>query len=177
MSDNIIMESLQKFLQDNVSSKIKLQLPNDEDSQTYSLVNPSVHIGWIPPVLHEGWDTTQQVPNIPCILVGHDDGHDDGNDARLNIRLSFVVFSDGSHGADNVFIPDFKGYKDLVNFIDLTKQEIVRATVINNVTSIDKPIKWGMYKDQPIPYWYGWITFPATCPVLEYVPTISERYL
>lgn len=174
MTDNIILDALKKFLLENVSGKIKLQKPT-EVSGKYELVNPSVHIGWIPPKLPENMNLQDQVQDIPCIVVGMDDGQDDGSDASLSIRLSFVTFSSGTI-KDNKLHPNFDGYKDLVNLITLTRMQLAEATVIGGTTVLQHPLKWGMYQDQPYPYWHGWLTFPVSCAVMEYIPGITNQY-
>jgi hypothetical protein len=178
MPDIVLLEALQKFLQDNVTSKIKLLKANEMDVHEYELVNPQVHIGWIPPkgFLPEGMEAA-----IPCIITGFDEGSDDGVGAGLNIRLSFAVFNPGQHdppdaGGIRNITPDFQGYRDLLNLMEKARQELIRSRVINGVTTVQYPIKWGMYQDQPYPYWYGWITFDASCAALDYVPTIEEQY-
>jgi hypothetical protein len=176
MTDNVILDALQKFLQENVACNVNLQKPT-EDSSTYELINPSVHIGWIPPTLPEGMimKIEEQVQDIPCIVVGMDEGEDDGNDAELNIRLSFVVYCNGIY-KDGKLYPNFKGYIDLVNFIVLARRKLAQASVIEGVTALRAPYKWGMYKDQPYPYWYGWLTFQASCAVMEQMSTIEKQY-
>lgn len=174
MTDNIIIEALQKFLQERVAGKIKLQAPA-KDIDTYGLVHPAVHVGWIPPKLPENISPESQVTDIPCIIVGMDEGEDDGDSASLNIRLSFVTFSEGLM-KDGKLYPNYEGYKDLINLIALTRRELSAAVTIGSVTSVQRPFKWGMYKDQPAPYWYGWMTFSVVCAVMGYISGLKEQY-
>lgn len=175
MTGNTILEALQKFLQENVSVKIKLQKPIKSDVTTYELINPSVHIGWIPPKLPEGMNPEDEVPDIPCIIVGMDDGNDDGQDAELNIRISFVAYHPGEY-ENSKFTPSFKGYQDIINLMELTREELAKSGVIEGVTTVQRPFKWGMYQDQPYPYWYGWLTFPVSCAVAQFIPDENEEY-
>mgnify|MGYP005835157803 CR=1 FL=1 len=178
MNDITILEEIQKLLQKNVADHIKLQKANDKDIFNYELVSPQIHIGWIPPkgFLPEGLDE-----GIPCIIIGHDEGNDDGRTADINIRLSFVVFSPGKHDTKDIdelknYTPNFEGYRDLLNLMEKTKQEILRNQIINKAFVIQYPIKWGMYQEQPYPYWYGWITFSIRKQA--YPPAaIAEKYL
>lgn len=159
MSTITVLETLKEFLQNTVTPTIKLQKPNDNNVRDFELVNPHVHIGWLPPkgYLPEGMESA-----IPCLIVGMDDGTDDGQGSGVSIRISFAVFSPGLHEPVNnavKYTPDFQGYIDLLNLIDRTKAELIKNQIINNSFSIQEPVKWGMYQDQPYPYWYGWITF------------------
>lgn len=171
MTDNIVLEAIRDNLIANVASNIKLQVPYDDDITKYELMNPNVFIGWLPPA-NQLQDMPQQLMDgvkkaIPCIIVTFDDGEDDGSDAGLNIRVSFAVYNPGLTNPDGEFIPDSKGYQDLVNLIFLTRQELSSNPVIcNGKTEVNKPFKWGMYLDQPQPYWFGYLTFKATIAIL-----------
>lgn len=172
MTDNIILEAIQNFLIKNVSAKVKLQAPADDNIKNYQLMHPNVFIGWIPPS-NQLNDIPQQLmddvkKSLPGMIVGFDDGDDDGNEAGLNIRISFGVYNPGIYKEDNSFMPNMKGYQDLVNLIFLTRQELSNNPIIEaGKTQANKPFKWGMYADSPIPYWWGWLTFKATAAVLQ----------
>jgi hypothetical protein len=158
------LETVQSFLQEKVTPTIKLQKPSDSNIMDYTLVNPEVHIGWIPPkgYLPEGMESA-----IPCLIVGMDDGSEDDTDEEFNLRISAAVYSPGLHEPDKngglKYTPDFQGYRDLVNFIDRTLQAIRKNPIIKGKVKVKKPIKSGMYQqEQPYPYWYGWITFTVS---------------
>lgn len=162
MSTMTILQSLETFLKEKVVPTIKLQKANDNDIEEYTLVNPSVHIGWLPPkgYLPEGMEAA-----IPCLVVGLDDATKD-SEADFSIRISAAVYSPGLHKPNEVddtkldYYPDFKGYHDLLNLIDRTVFHLERNVIIDRKATLEGPIKWGMYPDQqPYPYWYGWITF------------------
>jgi len=178
MSTVSVLEALQGFLLEKVSPEIQLQKAEDNNIQSYELVNPAVHVGWLPPngYLPEGMESA-----IPCLIVGMDEGSDDGNDQEINIRIPAVVFSPGLHepveGGGLKYTPDFKGYNDLLNLIDRTVAELSKNRVIQGAVAIQNPIKWGMYQEQPYPYWYGWITFSVRnqgYPPSEIVSKILE---
>lgn len=161
MSTVSVLENLKSFLQEKVSPSIKLQKANDKNVHEYELVNPAVHVGWIPPkgYLPDGMEAV-----IPCLIVGMDEAVDDMHDEEISIRISAAVYSPGKHepAEDGTikYTPDFKGYHDLLNLIDRTTAELFRNRIIKNAGTIQPPIKWGMYQqEQPYPYWYGWITF------------------
>lgn len=162
MTTVTILERIMTFLEQNVCKNIKLQKPSDNNIDDYTLVNPAVHIGWIPP---KGFLPQELEYAIPCLVVGLDEGTDDGQDCSIPIRISAVVYSPGLHVAKEDgsmdFTPDFQGYIDLLNLMDRTIAEIAKHQILNGV-AIEYPIKWGMYQEeQPYPYWYGWITFSA----------------
>lgn len=164
MTDNIILEAVQDFLQRNVSPKILLQKAKDNNIDQYELVHPSVFPGWIPP---KGFLPIGNEAAVPCIVVSLDRGDDDGNEAGLDIRLTFAVFNPGTYS--NGLTYSYEGYKDLINLMFLTRRELSKATIINNITAIEKPFNWAIYQDQPYPYWYGWLTFRTTAAILPYI--------
>jgi len=166
MSTITVLETLQGFLLEKVTQTIKLQKPNDNNVTEYELVNPQVHIGWIPPkgYLPEGMESA-----IPCLIVGMDDASKDSTDKEFNIRISAAVFSPGRHMPKEpeglIYTPDFKGYEDLLNLIDRAVMKLSENPIIDSKVTIQDPIKWGMYQhEQPYPYWYGWITLKVTRP-------------
>lgn len=171
MTDNVILEAIRDFLLSSVASKIKLQVPHDDDITKYELMHPNVFIGWLPPP-----NQLQEVPQqlldgikkaLPAMMVTFDEGDDDGNDAGLNIRISAVVYNPGLYEPGEKFTPDNKGYQDLINLLFLCRQALsINPIISEGKTEVNKPIKWGMYAEQPIPYWVGWVSFRATAAVL-----------
>lgn len=164
MSTVKVLNEIKDFLEKNVTPKIKLRLPNDKDITEYSLVNPKVHIGWVPPKEYLPPDVNF---SVPCVVVGLDNGEDDNTDSSYNIRLTVVVYS-------QIFSPysfitneqnhysNFEGYVELLNLIDLAKAKLRKDTIINKYVKIDSSIQWGMYEEQPLPYWYGYMRFKVS---------------
>jgi hypothetical protein len=176
VTDNIILESIEAFLKEQVAPKIKLQVPNDDDIRDYQLMHPNVFIGWLPPP-NQLNDVPLQLENgikkaLPAMVIGMDEGEDDGVDAGINVRITFIVYNPGFYPPDGSgLIPDFKGYRDLLNLICLCRQELAKSYVLNGgKTTAQKPFRWGMYPEQPVGYWAGYLTFRATALVLPYVP-------
>jgi hypothetical protein len=164
MSTVKVLNEIKDFLKRNVTPNIKLRLPNDKDSTEYTLVNPDVHVGWIPPkeYLPPGVDFS-----VPCIVVGFDDGEDDNINSDYKIRLTVVVYSQlfSPHAFatnEQNHYSNFDGYVELLNLIDITKANLRKHTIINNYIKIDSNIQWGMYQEQPLPYWYGYMTFTVS---------------
>ncbi len=173
MADNLILEALQKFLQENVASRIKLQKANANN--VYELVNPAVHIGWVPKLL-ENINLLEPFPDYPCLMVSIVDGKDYGTEAGVNVRITFAVSNMGQYNEAGKFFPDYNGYKDLLNLKDLTIRELARVAIIGQVASIQYPYKWGVCKNNSNSYWSAWLTFRVLIPTLNYVPGISEQY-
>jgi hypothetical protein len=159
-----ILESLQKFLQNNVCNEIKLKKPSDKNVNNYELVIPNVFIMNLPPKsnLPIGIESA-----IPCIIVNFDDGIAEPNTASLNIRLDIAIYSPGFHSIENgntLFALDGEGWRDLVNFTDKIRDTIEKNQVLDNLI-MQYPIKYGTYQKEQQnpeldPYFYGWITFP-----------------
>lgn len=174
MIDNVILEAIESFCKEHVSPKIKLMVPNDEDVSKYDLMHPNAFIGWVPPP-----NQLEEVPlqlldglksALPAMVIGMDDADDDGNDAGLNIRISFIVYNPGLYPEPGVVIPNFKGYRDLLNLIFICRQQLSSHYLIEDgKTAAQKPFRWGMYLQQPVSYWVGWLTFRATALSLPYL--------
>lgn len=161
MSTATVLDKLAKFLREKVSPSIKLQKAEDKNVHSYELVNPAVHVGWVPPkgYLPDGMESV-----IPCLVAGMDEGSDDGQSSDYNFRIALAVFSPGMHKPEDggiKYTPDFQGYIDLLNLIDRTKAELIKNQIVESAFTIQDPVKWGIYQEQPYPYWYGWITFSA----------------
>ncbi len=155
-----VLNAIKDFIADKVSPGIRLQMSNDNNVDEYQLLNPNVFVGWIPPkgYLPEGMESA-----IPCLIVGLDSGAEDTEDGQYDIRIPVAVYSPGLHASDESgevdYTPDLQGYIDLLNIIDRTVAALSKNLIITDAGTIQKPIKWGMYDEQPYPYWYGWITF------------------
>jgi len=175
MVDNTILEAIQGFCQAHVVPKIKLMAPNDDDVSQYNLMHPNVFVGWLPPP-NQLEDVPVQLPDgmkkaIPAIVVGMDEGEDDGNEAGLNIRLNFIVYNPGHYPEPGVIIPNYRGYQDLLNLITICRRELSSQYLIGDGrTSAQKPFRWGMYQQQPVGYWVGWLSFRASTVTLPYLP-------
>ncbi len=178
MTENIILEALQKFLQDNVAAGIKLRKPTDGQS-VYELVNPSVYVGWISPTLPKDLrpeDLLQSIPETPCILISMDGGEDAGNSASMDIRLTFITYG-GEKTIGGRTIPDLEGYKDINNLRTRAREELAKAAVIGQKTVVQQPFTWSMYEEQPYPHWMGWLKFKVSCAFMVRVPDVLNQYI
>lgn len=178
MIDNTILEAIQSFCVENVSPKIKLQVPYDDDITKYKLMHPNVFIGWVPPPnqLEEAqFDVDGIKKALPAMIIGMDEGEDDGNDAGIDIRITFITYNPGFYSEKGTFVPDFKGYRDLLNLIYICRQQMSSNYLISGgKTSVQKPFRWGMYPQQPAGYWAGWLTFRATAVTLPYMGAVES---
>jgi hypothetical protein len=159
-----------------VSPKIKLQVPYDDDITKYHLMHPNAFIGWLPPpnqLEDAQFDVDGIKKALPAMIIGMDDGEDDGNDAGINVRITFITYNPGLYSPEDdqvTFTPNFQGYRDLLNLIFICRKELSQNYLINNgKTTAQKPFRWGMYPQQPIGYWAGWLTFRATAVTIPYM--------
>lgn len=173
MTDVTVLEALQKFLKENVTPQVKLKQLDSTNTANYILVTPEVYIGWIPP---SGGLPEEQKSDIPCLTVGFDNAIDTGEEALMDIRILFAVFNPGFQDGSTLTV-NFDGYKDLLNLMELTKHELRKKRIIEGITTLQYPFKWGVYKNKPCPYWYGWLTFNARTNSGQYIPEINEQYL
>ncbi len=160
-----VLDTVKEFLVTHVASKIKLQKCEQTDSAEYALMNPNVFVGWIPP---EGALPAGMESAIPCIVVGSDSGEDDRKEKEtLEIRLSVAIYDPGLHDPDLTtpvnYVPNLEGYRNLLNLTDRIRAELLKNFRIENLI-IEGPVKWAMYKDQPWPYWYSYITLTLRQP-------------
>lgn len=172
MNDLDLLEKIKEFLQREVATKIKLELP-PQDGQfngAYKLVNPSIHIGWLPP----GTALNDTQHNIPSILVMSDGGEDVGSEASLIIRLIIGVYDPGLTRTEDDIELNCKGYKDLLNLITRIRIELSEQLIIDDLIEVEKPIKWKMYDEQMYPYWHAQMEFSiSTIPI----QTIYREFL
>lgn len=159
MNTMSIINDLKIFLEKYVANDIELKCSDDDNAYNFSLVHPSVFIGWIPP---KGFLPEVIESAIPCIMVGLDNGTDDSRESSFKIKLSMATWSPGEYQKENQeekLIPSFNGYVDLINLLDKTKAVLLKNLIISEKYIIDGDVSYGMYNEQPYPYWYGYMTF------------------
>jgi hypothetical protein len=174
LDDNAVLEALKQFLIKNVASKIKLEKPPQDENieNAYELVNPAVYIGWIPPKNH----LNEYGYAVPGLLIMSDGGEDLTEEANLNIRIGIATYDPGE--TTNLEVtPNALGYRDLLNIINIIRIELAKSSTIEGKTSIQGPIKWGMYEEQSYPYWNGWMTFQASIIPITYRDMNTEKFL
>lgn len=159
MTENRILQAIADFIKEITSDDL-LEKPNEDVNIESELVSPVVVVGYLPPknFLPEGYD-------IPAVIVGMDDGEDNDQDAFINVRITIATYDPGEKNEVGLFIPDSKGYIDLLHMITKIRTAISAEKIINGATTVNKPMRWGMYEEQPWPYWYGYIKFSARCSI------------
>lgn len=148
------LKALQAFVSEKVAQTILLQKEGLATSEP-EMVHPYVSLITLP---HKNFMPVNF--QVPHILIGFTNGTDGATDHPLSIRMQFATY-----GGDVVFketanIPDSSGYIDLLNLMERTKSELVKATIINGCGVVNKPIMYGVYDEQlTYPIWYGYLTF------------------
>jgi hypothetical protein len=175
MTTQMIIEEIRDFLKDKLSN-IELQSSTREIEFEPILTSPKVFDMYLPPKSYLN-SINELVPEnlIPALLVGIEKAKDNHQDGVLDIRITFITFSAGTYNENQELIDlNNEGYKDNINLMERTKQELIKATNINCKCTVNKPIEYGIYEEQPCPYWYGYMTFSVTLPEYEYNAYQSE---
>lgn len=148
------LKALQKFIEEEVASKILLQKESDTMEEP-ERVNPYVALITLP---HKNFTPVNF--QVPHILIGLANGTDATDEHSLSIQMQFATYGGDIAFKETANIPDSSGYIDLLNLIELTKAKLVQAAVINDCGVVDRPIMYGIYHEEiTYPYWYGYVTF------------------
>lgn len=164
------LETLAKWLQENVCPKLTFKRPSDTRQDTYydyEEVHPTAFAMFLPgsDKLSSGADS--QCPYILVQLV--DGSHDLINPkGRLEVQLSFMVWEPGIHPDENGMREGYKrtadGWKDVWELLERTVAEIENAEYLNGLRFVkENGVKYGQFsKDGQIadmyPYYYAWAT-------------------
>lgn len=159
MTENEVLQALATFIKTKTSDMKFLK--GGDKKEEHDLVPPAVYEGWVPPKNY----LTEYGYDIPCVVVGMDEGEDDGQEAKLGIRLIFGVYSPGTTNAEGQIIPDSKGYIELLHLMTRVRVSLLNAIFIGGKCEVEKPIKWGLYDEQQWPYWHGWMMFDTPLAV------------
>ncbi|MBP1926849.1 hypothetical protein J2Z76_002719 [Sedimentibacter acidaminivorans] len=168
-----VLDDIKIFIENKVACEFKLEKPPVEDliDEEYTLVNPSVFIGWLPPKNYN------EFHEIPSIIVMGDTGEDNGEEGSIGIRLAIGTYDIGhtikTDDELNTSI-NSKGYLDLINLVEKIKQEFSKNRVLDH-TTLEGPFKWGLYEEQPFPYWYAWVSFNAN--ISSTITQYGEKFL
>ncbi len=158
------LQSIGKWLEDEVLANIKLQQPEpDGMAQTYKLVKPAVHVGLIPPG-HFLTNDSPEMIRIPCLVVGLAEASADAEATQMQLRITAVIYDPGHQSvADNALqlSANFDGYITLLNLLDKVRAHVAQGTFANNF-ELQSPIKLKTYEEQLWPYWYGYLEFTVS---------------
>lgn len=164
------LQEIKKYY-DNLLADVRLQKPNDNDILDYTLVQPAVHIGWIPP---GGVLPTENTATIPCLVVGLDEKESSSDDTTLNLRITVAIYDPGLHqqsGETMEYASNFEGYITLLNLMDKLEAQMLKDRVLAGKYELASGIKAKLYDEQSYPYWYGYLSFSVTneaYPVTRY---------
>ncbi|RPF41911.1 hypothetical protein EDD70_2971 [Hydrogenoanaerobacterium saccharovorans] len=169
------LNELKAYFERNVLDGVLLQKPNDNNILDYTLVQPAVHMGWIPP---NGVLSPENVVTIPCLVVGLDEKESSSDDTTLNLRITVAIYDAGLHkqsGEAMEYASNFEGYITLLNLMDKLEAQVLKDRVFAGKYELASPIKSKLYDEQPYPYWYGQLKFTVTREA--YPVTRYEDYL
>jgi len=163
MTDLAVILAIAEFLKEK-TAEITLEKPPEKRAQiSNETVCPAVYEGYVPPknfLTEYGYD-------VPGVVVGIAAGEDTDEESAVNVRITCGTYGAGTVDLNGEFQYDAKGYVDLLFLMEKVRDCIFSAGVIKERTVVRKPLKWGMYEEQPWPYWYGWITFSASRSVIS----------
>ncbi len=151
------LEEIKEFLLREVTPTIKL-LQSTEDDAVYKLVEPAVHVGWIP----DNGFLPDDAVSIPCLVVGMEQSDMDEDDGSLSVVVTVAVCRYGLTNNTGALTDGLEGYKDLINLLDRTAAAVLRKRLLAPNLKLTSPVRQSMYKDQPYPYWYGKIMFTVS---------------
>ncbi|HYE80874.1 MAG TPA: hypothetical protein VEG39_01770 [Clostridia bacterium] len=170
MTENEVLNALVEYIK---SVTADLRFVKGGDKQVTELVPPAVYEGWVPPKNY----LTEYGYDVPCVVVGMDEGEDDGQSAKLGIRLTFGIYSPGAMNTEGQIIPDAKGYIELLHLMTRVRVSLLNQVFINGKCEIEKPVKWGMFDEQLWPYWHGWMTFNTPLMVQRVIEKNYDAFL
>ena len=185
-----ILDDVTQWAQQNICSKIQLKVPpkgtepNDNDYR-HELANPATFTMYVP--------TEDKLPKdipsaFPSLCVRFMQSEDDLGSMRgtVGIQLLLSVWNPGTHGADyhtsstQQFERNGEGWRDVWNFTDVALQAIESVTHIAGY-EIDRsvPVKFGPLTEQEAipdfyPFWFSWITFQLTYPLLRNIENTQQ---
>lgn len=172
---------MKKWLEEQIQrEKIRLKSPQPDDkTDTYALVAPAVHVGYIPPKAILNKD---MVVRVPGLIVGTTEIEDDGESSRMDLRITAVVWDSGTQRAADdsssglQLTPGFDGYVTLLNLLDNVKRWIRRDDGLSEQFHLDSTVRLSTYDEQPWPYWYGTVACAVTTqpdPTTRYAQALN----
>ncbi len=172
------LEVIADWLRKEICPNLTFKKPNDANNDNtygYEVVNPDVHIMYIP--------TKDILPEskyaAPSILVQYYSNKILPKEGRglINIRLGFSVWNPGLHTQDK-YERNSEGYKDVMNFVQYVEDALQKEELIGPIRiRLEDGIETGPLKDQELiadfyPYWFAYLTFTG-----EYCKTsIHKKY-
>lgn len=146
------------------------KMPVYEAGNMPEFVHPTVTYGSMPHKNFVPYDFC-----VPLILWTFDEMSDEGGtetERTVSFRAYVAAYSSEIYEDEKSKLPDNKAFIDLVNALERIYQEISRRHVLNGVGR-EKPVSYGIYDGLFYPYAYGWVTFTAVLPRMEYEDEIN----
>lgn len=146
------------------------KMPVDEFGNMPEYVHPTVTYGTMPHKNFVPYDFA-----VPLIMWTFDEVEDEGDasDKRtVAFRAYVAAYSSEIYEDEQSKLPDNKAFIDLINALEKIYQELSRRHIINGVGR-EKQISYGVYDGLFYPYAYGWVTFTAELPRMEYEDEID----
>lgn len=203
------IEGIAEWLNENVCSQITLKAPDDSvNDAEYSVeyVHPVAFPLYVPGKEYLPPGISAPVPSI-CVqlLKGKDDTIK--RQRRVEIQLSVSCWNPGEHGnelytkkgpSDDLtrfrflrkkqdqqsYVRNLEGWRDIVNFIDLTVGTLEGAEIINGQRLIKEDgIEFGMFADEDgavwefYPYWMMYVKFALESGTTPKYPATYEQFL
>lgn len=154
-----------------------LEAPVDEEYE-YKLVHPAAFPLYMPTA--EKLPPTIHSP-FPSLCVRFMSGADNiaGREGGATVQLGFSAWNPGTHEVEE-FTRTSEGWRDVWNFVDVALRAVESTTAIGGYTIDPKtPVEFGPWAEQEAipdfyPYWFAWVTFRVTYPLLRNVAGVQE---
>lgn len=146
------------------------KMPVDTLGEFPEYVQPTVTYGSMPHKNFVPYDFC-----VPLIMWTFDEMNDDGDNTdkrTVNFRAYVAAYSSEVYEDEKTKLPDNKAFIDLINALEKIYQELSRRHIINGVGR-EKSVSYGIYDGLFYPYAYGWVTFTAELPRMEYEDDID----
>lgn len=196
-----VIDTLTEWAKKNICSQIRLKVPPENDAAmdagySYQLEHPEAIPMYLPPSdkLPKGIRFVNPSLCVRFMKAGDSAATDKG---YVDIQFLFSVWDPGDHGKD-VYLPNrdgtyrkqddpnfekgSSGWRDVWNFVDIARRALESAASINGL-AIDKgtDIEYGPITEQEAivdfyPFWYSWLSFRVTYPLMRNNEDI-EKYL
>ena len=196
-----VIDTLTEWARDHICKAIQLKVPPENEAAmdsgySYKLDNPEA-IPMYKPTGDKLPETIRYTTPSLCVYFSKAGDSVAKNEGYVDVMFLFSVWDPGQHGED-VYLPtgdgsykkqstaDFvkgsSGWRDVWNFVDIARRALESATSIDEL-AIDKStdIEYGPISEQEgvvefYPYWYSWLSFRVTYPLMRNNEEI-EKYL
>lgn len=187
-----VIDSLTTWAKDRICKEILLKVPPENTEAmdvgySYKLDNPEA-IPMYKPTGDKLPETIRFTTPSLCVYFTKAGDSVSKNEGYVEVMFLFSVWDPGLHGED-VYLPngdgthrkqttpDFdkssSGWRDVWNFVDVARRALESVTSIDGL-AIDKStdIEYGPISEQEAvadfyPYWYSWMSFRVTYPLMR----------